>query len=161
MREHFNDVPGDIAGSEAENLPGGLGEYDPDNDVDATIDEQVGNDVMNPDGRTFGIKNQQGGSTTGTGYTEPTNDGASVPPEDLLEGEEGHPGAAVGFTGAERDKRATQQPRRARQPEEPALGGRTTEPETDQQERNMSVETEGPTGSQGSGGAIGPDEKAA
>ena len=160
MREHFNDVPGDIAGSEAENLPGGFGENDPDNDVGAMIDEQVGNDVMNPDGQTFVRQDQQGGSTTGTGYVEATGDGASVPLADLVEGEEDHPGAAVGFTGAERDKRAPSRPHRPRKPEGIPLGGQSTEPETDQQEKNRSMETEGPTGSQGSGGAIGPEKAA-
>lgn len=52
-REHFNDVPGDISGSEAEDLPGGFGEYDPDNNVDATIDELVDNDVRSPLGESF------------------------------------------------------------------------------------------------------------
>ena len=112
MREHFNDMPGDIAGSEAENLPGGFGAYDPDNDIDATIDEQVGNDVMNPDGQMFGALDQQGGFTTSTGYTEAVNDGSTVPPADLVEGEEEHPGAAVGFTGAEKEKRARRQRKR-------------------------------------------------
>lgn len=88
MREHFNDVPGDIAGSEAENLPGGLGEYDPDNDVDATIDELVDNDVMNPDGQAFARRDQQGGVTTGTSYAEATGNDATVPTADLVEGEE-------------------------------------------------------------------------
>jgi len=113
MREHFNDVPGDIVGSEAEDLPGALGADDPDNDLDATVDELVGNDVMNPDGQTFTVLDQQGGDTTGTGYVEPSGDGASVPMADLLEGEEGHPGA-VGFTGAERDKRSPKPPPRKR-----------------------------------------------
>ncbi|MHB9022798.1 MAG: hypothetical protein ACYC7E_01290 [Armatimonadota bacterium] len=104
MREHWNDVPGDIVGEHAENLPGGFGADDPEYDIDSTVDELVNNDVAGPDGQRFGPKEQSGGLTTGTSYVEATNTGFSVDPEVLLEGEEGHPGAALGFTGAERDK---------------------------------------------------------
>lgn len=88
MREHFNDMPGDIAASEAQNLPGGLGADDPDADLDATVDELVDNDVMDPDGRMFAAQDQQGGTTTGTGYSETKGDGSTVPLDDLMEGEE-------------------------------------------------------------------------
>jgi hypothetical protein len=151
-REHFNDMPGDISGSDAEDLPGGIGGYDPDNDIDATIDELVDNDVRGPSGESFYYQDQQGGDTTGTGYVEASNEGSTVPMADLLEGEEGHPGAAVGFTGAELDKKAPP-PQPPHAPEEMPIGGMEHERETVQQQENMSVETEGPTGSQGSGGA--------
>jgi len=88
MREHFNDMPGDIVGSSAENLPGALGADDPDADLDATIDELVDNDVRAPGGEQFVVLDQQGGTTTGAGYVEPKGDGSSVPTEDLVEGEE-------------------------------------------------------------------------
>jgi|GEM_PF-2565951 len=88
MREHFNDVPGDIVGSSAENLPGALGADDPDADIDATIDELIDNDVIAPGGEQFAARDQQGGVTTGAGYIEPKGDGATVPLEDLVEGEE-------------------------------------------------------------------------
>ncbi|HEY3417604.1 MAG TPA: hypothetical protein VGM23_12035 [Armatimonadota bacterium] len=104
MREHWNDVPGDIVGENAENLPGGFGVDDPDYDIDATIDELVNNDVTGPDGQGFGPKEEHGGSTTGTSYAAGANTGSSVDPEVLLEDEEDHPGAALGFTGEERDK---------------------------------------------------------
>lgn len=104
-RERWNDVPGDIAGGHAENLPGGFGTYDPDHSVDATIDELVGNDVRGRTGPGFTPTDQRGGDTTGTGYTDEVDSGSTVEPSHLLEGEEGHPGAMVGFTGAEPDKR--------------------------------------------------------
>lgn len=105
-REHFNDVPGDIVGSIADDLPGGLGTRDPDMSDDAMIDELVDNDVVSPfSGRIAAFTNQGGGATTGTGYAHAADSGASVDPADLLEGEEGHPGAALGVTGEDRQER--------------------------------------------------------
>ena len=144
-REHFNDVPGDIAGSDAENVPGGFGVDDPDRDLDATIDELVDNDVRGPSGEGFYWQDQQGGDTTGTGYVNAIDTGSTAPMADLLEGEEGHPGAAVGFTGAERDKQAPP-PQPRRKAGEAPLGGQPTERYTAQQQENMSVESEGPAG---------------
>lgn len=89
MREHFNDVPGDIVASEAESLPGGFGVGNPDQDVDATVDELVDNDVRSPSGQDFGPTEQRGGDTTGTGYTAAVGDGATASAEDLFGGEEG------------------------------------------------------------------------
>jgi len=140
--EHFNDMPGDITGSEAENLPGGFGGDDPDADLDATIDELIDNDVRAPGGETFVALDQQDGLTTGTGYVELSGEGESMPMADLLEGEEGHPGAAVGFTGAEPEKRS--RPSSPRRRSDLFLGGRSSTPETAQQERNVSAETESP-----------------
>lgn len=105
-REHWNDVPGDLAGSNANNLPGGFGVDDPDAGADAMVDEVTDNDVTSPTGETFTRRDNRGGSTSGTDYTDASNTGASVDPADLLEGNEGHPGAAIGFTGAEDDKAA-------------------------------------------------------
>ena len=87
-REHFNDIPGDIAGSERKNLPGGFGADDPDDNLDAIVDELAPHDVRAPDGEGFYYRDQRGGDTTGAGYTEETNTGSSVPLQDLLEGEE-------------------------------------------------------------------------
>ncbi len=103
-REHWNDVPGDLAGSSAADLPAGFGVDDPDADVDATVDELVGGDVRSPTGQRFVRREQRGGISAGAGRTAPGSDGASVDQADLLEGNEEHPGAAIGFTGAEEDK---------------------------------------------------------
>jgi hypothetical protein len=94
-REHWNDVPGDIAGEDAENLPGGFGLYNPDLSPDAYIDEMIENDVISPAGTGFAAVDQQGGTTSGTGYAESATTGATVDPADLLEDEAEHPFAAV------------------------------------------------------------------
>ena len=86
-REQRNDMPGDIAGGDADNLPGGFGTDNPDNNVDAAIDELIGNDVRGPSGEEFSWRDARGGATTGTGYTDAADEGATVDPADLLEGE--------------------------------------------------------------------------
>ena len=83
-REHWNDVPGDLAGEEAENLPGGFGSYDPDADVDATVNELIDDSVRDPLGTQFAATDQKGGITAGTGYAEALEPGATVDPKDLL-----------------------------------------------------------------------------
>lgn len=164
-RDYENDVPGDVVASEAENLPGGFGSYDPDNDTDATVDELTDSDVRSPSGQGFAPLDEHG-LTTGTNYTEAMNEGATVDPADLLAGEEGHPGAAVGFTGAENDKVAPPRTSRRWRPrdesaETPAHGGTPTNGEQEQQVRDMSVESQGPFGGQGAAGDITPPKRKA
>lgn len=148
-REHWNDVPGDIAGGEAEDLPGGFGVYNPDLNPDAMVDDVVESDVISPTGSRFSATDQHGGDTAGTGYAEGTNTGSTIDPAELLEGEEAHPGAAVGFTGDEMDKRTpawAESMREEANDAEMVEGGAPIEAESPQQERNFSVETEGPIG---------------
>ena len=104
-RRYDEDVPGDVAGEDAQNLPGGFGVYNPDLDPNAVIDEIVGNDVMSPQNEVVARIESHGGTTAGTSYAEGVDTGSTVDPEVLVEGEESHPGAGVGFTGAESDKR--------------------------------------------------------
>lgn len=158
-REHWNDVPGDIAGEEDEDLPGGLGINNPDRDPDAMVDQLTDNDVRNAYGDQFTSLDETGGSTSGTNYATGTNDGSTIDPKELVTGEEAHPGAAVGFTGDEMSKRVTPG---SVHPEDTdrdefAVGGTPDESRTSQQAENMSVETEGPFGGQGSAGGIHPD----
>jgi len=149
MREHENDVPGDIVGEEAEDLPGGFGVDDPDKDAENTIDEFYRPKILQGTDR---ITTEAQGNSTIAGETEPQGEGATVSYRDLLEGEEGHPGAAVGFTGEEKEKRVLPETEE-RKPKPPTglipEGGTPTEVETEQQLRNQSVESEGPFGDQG------------
>ncbi|MHB9130495.1 MAG: hypothetical protein ACYDBB_05305 [Armatimonadota bacterium] len=164
--DEYNDVPGDIVGEDAENLPGGFGTYDPDADVDATIDELIDNDVRSATGQSF-YSTDANGMTSGTAYVEAVGDGSTIDPAVLLEGEEGHPGAAVGFTGAENDKRVAPetmpQHRTKRETENTVGGGVDNEAYTPEQRRDRSVESEGPFGAEGAGGSLRVDggEKAA
>jgi hypothetical protein len=105
MRERFNDMPGDIAGEAAGDLPGGFGVGNPDNDPNALVDEVTGMEVVGPDSTEFVETNQPVGDMAGTGVADGQHTGASVDPADLLEGNEGHPGAAIGFTEEEPEKR--------------------------------------------------------
>ena len=100
-REHWNDVPGDLAGEEAENLPGGFGSYDPDLNPDEMVEDITEGDVIRPASEVNTARDGRGRAS----YAEAMNTGSTVDPADLLEGEEAHPGAAVGFTGAEKEKR--------------------------------------------------------
>lgn len=146
MREHSNDVPGDIVGEDAENLPGGFGTDDPDNDADAVYDERYPLKIYHGEDRiTTGM---QGGDTI-AGETEAQGEDATVSSRDLLAGNEGNPGAAIGFIGAENDKQVI--PETTPGEKEPTSGlipegGLPDDSETEQQQRNMSVETEGPAG---------------
>ncbi|HEX2952269.1 MAG TPA: hypothetical protein VHV83_22270 [Armatimonadota bacterium] len=158
-REHWNDVPGDIAGGNDEDLPGGFGLDDPDNNTDATIDDVVDNDVINTYGQGFSAQDQTGGITSGTGYAHGEDGGSTVDPNELVMGEEAHPGAGVGFTGEERDKRVTPgsvHPEDTERDNFP-LGGTPDESRTGQQSENISVETEGPFGGEGQAGGVHPD----
>ncbi|HEY3375987.1 MAG TPA: hypothetical protein VGL77_00710 [Armatimonadota bacterium] len=161
-REHWNDMPGDIAGSDADNLPGGFGSYNPDLNPDAMVDEVIENDVIGPTGTEFTPTDQQGGITAGTSYAEGTDTGSTVDPADLLEGEEAHPGAAVGFTGDEMAKRVPPPAQRSSggpNNEDVGVGGPDDPHLTEQQRRNRAIETEGPVGGQGSAGAVRPAKK--
>jgi len=79
-REHRNEVPGDIADEARENLPGSLGSDDPDADPNATIDELIDFTVRDPVGGQFVATDQDS-------RYQRNQDGASVDPDDLLEGE--------------------------------------------------------------------------
>ncbi|HOF86779.1 MAG TPA: hypothetical protein PLZ36_01575 [Armatimonadota bacterium] len=100
MREHNNDMPGDIADENANALPGGFGVENPDLSPDALVDEVMGLDVVGPSGIAFIPTNQPPGDRAGASFADATAELAG-----LLEGNENHPGAAVGFTGEEREKR--------------------------------------------------------
>ena len=80
-REHWNDVPGDVAGEEAEDLAAGVGEADPDARPEALLDA-MGNDI---NGLAFKISNKQGGIIAGASYAEGTSDGETVDPGELTE----------------------------------------------------------------------------
>ncbi len=105
MREHYNDVPGDLAGGGADDLPGGFGVDNPDLSPEAMVDEVADMDAIGPTGTAFTATDQTPGDTAGTSVASGVDTGASIDPADLLEGNEGHPGAAVGFTGDEPEKR--------------------------------------------------------
>ncbi len=105
MRKHSNDMPGDIADENANALPGGFGLYNPDQSPDALADEVTGLDVVGPTGHAFTSRNLPPGDIAGTNLTDARGTGATANLADLLEGNENHPGAAVGFTGEEREKR--------------------------------------------------------
>ncbi len=145
MREHWNDMPGDLADEDTSDLPGGFGADNPDRDPDALYGEVRGEPILGgASERGFTPLDQRGGDTAGTGYAEGTNTGFTVDPADLLTNEEAHPGAGVGFTGPEADKQAPSWAARTHEtPEDQVEGGADTERETAQQERNRSVETEG------------------
>lgn len=135
-REHWDDVPGDVAASDAQNLPGGFGADNPDNDIDNTIDELIGNDVIGVDGSVFAVQDQQGGgNTSGTGYAEGVNTGSTVDPADLV------------TTGEETDDMGT--------------GGTDDDTYTTQQREMLSVETEGPISGQRATGTRHPRGKKA
>ncbi len=120
MHEHWNDVPGDIAGEDnLENQPGGFGVDDPDRDIDADLEEHFPERIFHGTDR---LTTASQGNDTMAAETEEYNEGATVSYHDLLEEEKG-PGAGL-------------------IPE----GGEETEVETEQQRRNMSVESEGPYG---------------
>lgn len=164
MHEHYNDMPGDIAGGDAENLPGGFGTSNPDASVEATIDELIDNDVNDPLRQGFSRTDNRGGDTSGTDYAEAVDTGSTVEPSHLLEGNEAHPGAMVGFTGEEDEKYAPPEasaPPARNLPAESGTHGGTDEVVGTQQAENMSIETEGPTGGQRSAGSIPPPKKAA
>ena len=146
-REHWNDVPGDIAGGDAEDLPGGFGSYDPDRSPEAMVDELFNNDVIGITGTEFTPQDQQGGDTSGTPYTDAVDTGSTIDPNELIAGEEAHPGAGVGFTGAENEKLIPPELLQTGESpgENPPLGGTSDEPYTHQQQEDMSVETEVPT----------------
>ena len=75
-REHFNDVPGDIVASAAEDLPGGFGTEDPDLNADADLDEVVANDVVSPfSGRIASFPDQRERAIAGTGYAHAEDSG--------------------------------------------------------------------------------------
>lgn len=105
MREHWNNMPGDIADEDAENVPGGLGTFNPDQNPSAVVDEVTDTDVVGPDGQAF-IPTNSGGTIAGTNLVEAGENGATVDPRELGEGQEAaHPGATIGFTGDEVEKR--------------------------------------------------------
>lgn len=158
--EHWNDVPGDIAGSDAENLPGGFGIDNPDNNTDATVDDLIDNDVTDPLGNTIAAFGEAGGTTAGTAYAEGTNSGSTINPNELVSGEEAHPGAGVGFTGGENDKRVDPEALRAHEEQSTGadLGGTPDETNTAQQRENMSIETES-RGGEGHAGSVQPPQR--
>jgi hypothetical protein len=87
MRKHDNDTPGDIAGGDAWNLPGGAGTYNPDNDVDAAVDEITDEAAFHGNtGRGFTRLDQQG--DVAGDYATGTDSGMTVDPADLVEPEE-------------------------------------------------------------------------
>ncbi len=119
MHEHWNDVPGDIAGEEnLDNLPGGLGTDDPDRDVDSTLEDFFPQRILRGTDR---ITSAAQGNDTIAAETEAQGDGATVSNRDL----ESDTGAATADAGLI--------------PE----GGEDTEVETEQQRRNRSTESQG------------------
>ena len=141
MREHWNDVPGDIAGEEADDLPGGFGVDDPDKDVDANYTELFGQKSYRGEDRITTAA--QGGDTL-SAEIESVNTGATVDYPDLLAGEESVSGAAVGFIGDEEAKQYSPEELAEHQAEgPPPLGGEETETETEQQQRDRSTESGG------------------
>ena len=83
--KHTNDMPGDIAGEQVNDLPGGFGGDDPDANIDAVVDELFGNDAGDHLGNRFTATDTHGGITSGTGYTDAMSDDMTVDPADLLE----------------------------------------------------------------------------
>lgn len=161
--EHWNDVPGDIAGETADNLPGGFGADNPDDDPDALYNDVTGHDVYRGNAeRGFTPLDETPGSTAGTSFAQGIDTGSTVDPAHLLEGEEAHPGAGIGFTGGEMDKTVPSWVSTTEKiMPEPAsgAGGASTEPETAQQARNFSTETEFAGGAEGAAGTIpAPDD---
>jgi hypothetical protein len=117
--EHWNDVPGDIAGEDATNLPGSLGMDNPDLSPDAMVDALTDNDVVTPTGEMVTATDAGAGSTAGTSYAAATNDDSTIDPNTLaLERRQG---------SAE-------------------LGGTPDEAQGTQQARDLSIESEGPYG---------------
>jgi hypothetical protein len=102
MREHWNNVPGDLADEDVVDVPGGMGTYNPDQDPDAMVSETTGTSVITPDGRAVERTNT-GESTAGSGIAHAKSDGSTYEPNELAEGQEDvHPGAGIGVTGADR-----------------------------------------------------------
>lgn len=117
MHEHWNDVPGDIAGEESTNdLPGGFGVEDPDRDVDDTLEDYLPLRILRGTDR---ITTASQGNDTLRGDTEEHGDGATVSDHDLLESDAAGPAPQ---------------------------GGVPTDEETEQQLRNRSTESQGPVG---------------
>jgi hypothetical protein len=100
MREHRNNMPGDLADEDTEDVPGGLGTFNPDQDADAMVSEVTGTTVIAPDGNPVARTN-----AGGTGLAHGDTDGATFEPDELAEGQEdSHPGAGIGVTGTEPPK---------------------------------------------------------
>lgn len=118
MHEHWNDVPGDIAGEDSPgNLPGSFGIDDPDRDVDATLEDFFPHRILHGTDR---ITSAAQGNDTVEPDTVGEGEGATVSERDLASEDERS--SAAGLI-----------------PE----GGEDSDVETEQQHRNRSTESQG------------------